>query len=160
LQWSPDGGSFALTSDKSGLEQVYVMRVDGSGLRQLTAGDDFNWGPVWSPDGLRIAFAADRAVHADIYVMSSDGSHLINLTNDARSDSGAPPVWSADGRKIAATARGHQPLTLEITAALGIVSVLLQTALFMGPLLLLLRRWWLAFGMITLLLVVPAALIG
>jgi hypothetical protein len=160
LQWSPDGGGLAVTSDQSGQEQIYLMRADGSGLRQLTWGDEVNWGPAWSPDEARIAFAADRDGHADIYVMRADGSHPANLTNNSEVDSGGPPAWSADGRKIAYTARDHQTLTPDITAALGIVSVLLQAALLMSALLLLLRRWRPPFGAITLLQVVATALIG
>jgi uncharacterized membrane protein SpoIIM required for sporulation len=55
--WSPDGRSVAFTR-KTGIEdsyQIWVVRPDGTGLRQLTRGAR-DAGPAWSPDGRWIAF--------------------------------------------------------------------------------------------------------
>ncbi len=161
LRWSPDGASIAFTASQSGNEAVFVMRTDGSRMRQLTASGEDSWGPVWSPDGRRIAFATNRDGHAEIYVMRADGSEQVNLTRNPEADNDGLPAWSADGRLIAYTVRGQSsPLTLDFTAALGVASVLLQTVLFMGTLLLAMRRWRLPCGAITLLLAVSTALLG
>jgi len=161
-RWSPDGANIAFSSSgQSGTEAIFVMRADGSGVRQLTAGDAESWGPVWSPDGRRIAFASNRDGHAEIYVTQADGTNLVNLTQNPGADNDGLPAWSADGRKIAYTVRGHSSaLPLDLTAALGVAGVLLQAGLLMGTLLLVMRRWRLPFGAITLLLVVSTALIG
>src|SRR4030095_17148007 len=36
--------------------QIYVMQIDGSGLKQLTSGAASSTTPRWSPEGKRIAF--------------------------------------------------------------------------------------------------------
>jgi Tol biopolymer transport system component len=54
--WSPDGRRIAFSSDLDGDEDIYVVNLDGTGLRKIThnSADDSN--PTWSPDGRRIAF--------------------------------------------------------------------------------------------------------
>jgi hypothetical protein len=160
-RWSPDGARIAYSSNQDGNDAIYVMRLDGSDVRRLTTGGSDSWGPVWSPDGSRIAFATNRDGHTEVYVMRADGSDRQNLSQNPGADNDGLPAWSADGRTIAYTVRRQSsPITLNFTAALGVASVLLQAALLMGVLLLAMRRWRLPFGAITLLLVVPAALIG
>ena len=68
--WSPDGQTIAFTSDRGTgfphaagrwehlqAASVYVIRVDGTGLRRLTTDSDMTAGsPKWSDDGTRIVF--------------------------------------------------------------------------------------------------------
>lgn len=73
--WSPDGSLLAFTSDNRGrhistisyegergsdwLQELYVMRPDGSGRRRLLSERTIDFAhPAWSPDGTRIAVAA------------------------------------------------------------------------------------------------------
>jgi TolB protein len=49
--WSPDGHQIAVASDRSGEFQVWLVRPDGQGLRQVTSGPGPNTRPAWSPDG-------------------------------------------------------------------------------------------------------------
>jgi WD40 repeat protein len=160
-RWSPGGARIAFSANQDGNDAIYVMSLDGSDVRSLTARGADSWGPVWSPDGSRIAFATNRDGHAEIYVMRADGSDQKNLTRNSGADNDGLPAWSADGRSIAYAARRQSVSTaLDFSVALGVASVLLQAALLMGVLLLALRRWRLPFGAITLLLVVSTALIG
>lgn len=71
---SRDGEWLAFDSDRSGNTDIYKMRVDGSGIAQLTSdpGDDFR--PSWSPDGSLIAFHSWRSGNRDAYVVQADGS--------------------------------------------------------------------------------------
>src|SRR5690606_35719645 len=50
---SPDGQRFAFISDRSGNENVWIARADGSGLKQLSFVDDNTefTSPAWSADG-------------------------------------------------------------------------------------------------------------
>jgi dipeptidyl aminopeptidase/acylaminoacyl peptidase len=56
-RWSPDGGTIAFVSNRSGVNQIYVIHRDGGEAEQLT---DYQKGvsnPVWSPCGEKIAFS-------------------------------------------------------------------------------------------------------
>jgi Tol biopolymer transport system component len=91
--WSPDGRRIAFASDG-----IYVVNVDGSGLRKLTR----NWDetPAWSPDGRRIAFTSRRDGNYEVYVMNADGTGQRNLTRNAADDHVHVGGWSPDGRRI------------------------------------------------------------
>jgi Tol biopolymer transport system component len=56
-RWSPDGKRVALTSDRSGRYEIWVLDADATNLRQLTfdSPGDTTF-PLWSPDGTRILF--------------------------------------------------------------------------------------------------------
>ena len=82
--------------------EIFTVRTDGTGLKQLT--DDPWWeeAPSWSPDGRRIAYSVwteDDADTSDVWVMNADGSGKKNLTKGALG--GGRPVWSPDGKQIA-----------------------------------------------------------
>ena len=51
--FSPDGKTVAFVSDYSGAENLWVARADGTGLRQITFGDDDTvlTSPAWNADG-------------------------------------------------------------------------------------------------------------
>ncbi len=94
--WSPDGLMIAFDGILNlGVETIFVMKYDGSGLRLLMA-DGFE--PAWSPDGAKIAFASYRTGQAEIYVMNSDGTGQKQLTDTGNN---MQPRWSPDGSKIA-----------------------------------------------------------
>jgi Tol biopolymer transport system component len=88
--WSPDGRLIAFASSRN-TGGIYVVREDGTGIRQLFRGGASN--VDWSPDGRRIAFE-DHG----IYVMSRDGGRPTRLLAGQRF---SLPAWSADGRKLA-----------------------------------------------------------
>ena len=109
---SPDGSRVAFSSNREGRFHIYVVGVDGEGMRLLTNGPDHDSEPAWSPDGSRIAFARGFdatgngvfvqtcAEASDILVVEVDAEEPVevNLTNGAH---GTDPAWSPDGKRIA-----------------------------------------------------------
>jgi TolB protein len=45
--WSHDGAKIALTSDRDGNLEIYVMKADGTGLTRLTNKRATDEGPAW-----------------------------------------------------------------------------------------------------------------
>jgi Tol biopolymer transport system component len=54
--FSPDGQWLAFVSDRSGSDNLWIVRADGSGLRQLTSNDDESVyvSPEWRADGAAV----------------------------------------------------------------------------------------------------------
>jgi TolB protein len=78
--WSPDGSEILYTAGTAQGFQIFVMRADGTDVRQLTHGPGRNDLPQWSSDGDRIAFISKRDGNREVYVMRSDGSAQTRLT--------------------------------------------------------------------------------
>ena len=99
--WAPDGSRILFHSNtlpkKDGVSaNLYTIRPDGTGLRQLTFADDGvtqYLGSSYSPDGTMITFARRPATGgrdadtADVYVMNLDGSDVANVTRTKKYDS-------------------------------------------------------------------------
>ncbi len=106
---SGDGKLLALsgryTEGPSESSKIWIVRSDGTGLRQLTTGSGTDETPAISPDGKRIVFA--RTTHdgtpagrkPELYVASVAGGEPARLTENTVED--VNPVFSPDGRSIA-----------------------------------------------------------
>lgn len=76
---SPDGTMIAYRRNPradSDEADIWVMAIDGSGKRNLTASpEDFNWAPAWTPDG-RIVYSSMRGGTGalELWSMRADGS--------------------------------------------------------------------------------------
>lgn len=53
---SPDGIHLAFVSEQSGQSEIYLSKVDGTGVQQLTQDDDQDNRPFWSWDGSYLYF--------------------------------------------------------------------------------------------------------
>ena len=108
--WSPDGTRIAFAAkpwNGGPLPELelYVINVDGSGLKRLTYRDGDDTNPTWSPDGSKLAFESHlpgnrRYYHTpDIYAVVDFNPTDQPLSDNAYSD--LVPVWSPDGTRIA-----------------------------------------------------------
>ena len=98
-QFSPDGTRVAFESNRTGTDEIWVSRSDGSNAVQLTfLGKQWTGTPRWSPDGRQIAFDARPQGHSQILVVSAEGGAprpvMVGPSNDW------VPSWSRDGRWI------------------------------------------------------------
>ena len=66
---APDGKRIAFTSNRDGNYEIYLMNIDGGGLRNLTAHPANDSAAAWSPDGKKLAFISSRGGGSDIYIM-------------------------------------------------------------------------------------------
>jgi len=70
---SPDGQRVVFMSNRDGNWEIYMVNVDGSGLRRLTDNAAQDGLPTWSPDGRAIAFISDRDEGWAVWVMLPNG---------------------------------------------------------------------------------------
>jgi Tol biopolymer transport system component len=87
-------------------DNIYLVRPNGRGLRQLTYHGGLD--PSFSPDGKKLAFVRARVNAGDtelgsgpIDLIDVDGRHLRRMPGLARICPCAGPAWSPSGRKIA-----------------------------------------------------------
>lgn len=103
-RFSPDGKRLVFTRYRTdpGLSALFTIRLDGSGLRQLTPWGNGAGDADWSPSGKKLVFEAspNKGCFGEIYTGEADGQHLTNITDNRCHSGSADPVWSPDGRKI------------------------------------------------------------
>jgi Tol biopolymer transport system component len=98
LSISPDGQWIAFDSNRRGNMDIWIMRKDGSDLRQLTTHPAHDWTPRWSPDGKKILFHSLRSGNRDLFVMPVGGGGLTQITSHPAEDLTCD--WSPDGLLI------------------------------------------------------------
>jgi len=94
-RWSPDGQWLAFLSQKSGWNEVWLIRPDGEGLRQLThLGQDVA-DLAWSPDGTKLAATLNRQGALHLVLIDPQSGEVTDL----RTGEGifTRPLWSPAG---------------------------------------------------------------
>ena len=87
----------AFNSDRSGYQQIYIMKSDGSDVKRISFGNGIYGTPVWSPRGDLIAFTKLHKGKFYIGVMRTDGKGERLLTENYYQEA---PSWSPNGRVL------------------------------------------------------------
>jgi eukaryotic-like serine/threonine-protein kinase len=95
---SPDGRWVAFSSQIQPEGDLYVIKSDGTGLRQLTDDDAIDRVPRWSPDGKWISAFSDRDGKRQLWRIGVDGSELQQLTDG---EEHGVHAWAPDGSRLA-----------------------------------------------------------
>lgn len=78
---------------------LYIKRVDGTSVTQLTDDPANDIMPAFSPDGKWVAYASDRSGNWDIYLIPVDGNgQAQQITNSSARE--IHPSFSNDGKKL------------------------------------------------------------
>ena len=96
--WSPDGEQLAFEATWDGARNVYIMNVDGSGVRQLTFGEGMDTYPRFTPDGGWLIFLSRRDPLFSMHLIRPDGKDERALLP---ADGNLEPVVSPDGLWVA-----------------------------------------------------------
>lgn len=93
--WSPDGEVIGFLSQRSGYTELWTVRPDGEGLRQLTRLNRDVVEFAWSPDGRTLAATVCREGAIDLVLIDSGTGEARNL----RAGKGcfAAQCWSPNG---------------------------------------------------------------
>jgi len=103
--FSPDGKQVAFMSPVPLTPQIYIMNVDGTGLRLLTpvvpGKRSYRTGPEWSPKGDEIAYQ-QQAGDFQVWTIRIKDRVMKQLTTEGENED---PSWAPDGRHMSITRR-------------------------------------------------------
>jgi eukaryotic-like serine/threonine-protein kinase len=99
-RWSPDGSTILFLTNRGGAWELWTVRPDGGGLRQMTHGGSLPG--IWSPDAGQIAYSFPRVP----VVSRVNGAGMSDMTTLAalpgsHDRSFQPEAWSPDGTLLA-----------------------------------------------------------
>jgi Tol biopolymer transport system component len=95
-------GLISFGADTGSGSQLYTVRPNGHGLRQITFGPGEAVSPDWSPDGRTIVYEHDWDTEtqcATVDVINADGSNRVSLTTGIGGCEGQPS-FTPDGARI------------------------------------------------------------
>src|SRR5262245_42693974 len=106
-RYSPDGRTIAFTSDRSGIENIWLMEADGKNPQALTTEkDSYVRSPSWTPDGRYVLARKEDGKRAGIppvelwmYHREGGGAGIKLTSGDDLSNAGGDVV-SPDGKSV------------------------------------------------------------
>jgi Tol biopolymer transport system component len=93
-------GTIAFARVDDGYGDIYVVRTDGKGLKEVAAGPDSEEQPDWSPDGGRVAWdsGSGEVGTYSLWTANASGAGKVRLTHGVVF--GEYPTWSPDGTRV------------------------------------------------------------
>jgi Tol biopolymer transport system component len=100
--FSANGRLIAFSSVRNAGEtsgrNIYLVKVDGTGLRQLTTDATADLAPSFAPSGKQVVFTRRVGGKSHIFRVNVDGSGLVQLTRGNGND--YDPVYTPNGKRI------------------------------------------------------------
>ena len=97
--WSPGNDAIAFISDRSGSNELWSGRPDGTELmRHTDLGGPLPGSPAWSPDERRLIYDAAVHGHSDLWQVERDSRQSRRLTDTESEDRNGS--FSRDGQRI------------------------------------------------------------
>ncbi|MCH9035580.1 MAG: PD40 domain-containing protein, partial [Planctomycetes bacterium] len=102
---SPDGTAIVFEKRVVDLDEnklkadLWLVRIDGTGLRRLTSHEKGSSSPQWSPDGKSILFLSARGESSQVWGIATDGGEAAPITDEPLEIDSFKP--SPDGRLLA-----------------------------------------------------------
>jgi len=94
---------------------IYLQRVDGTSVTQLTNDSADDAFPVFSSDGKKVAFCSTRSGSWQVHVMDADGRNVVQLTSGRTQC--IHPTFAPDGRRVAYSSMGSRSGQWELWTA-------------------------------------------
>ena len=110
-RFSPDGKTIAFTSDRAGIENVWLMDADGKNPRALTTEkDSYVRSAAWTPDGQYLIARKEDGKRGgippvELWIYHREGGGGIKLTSSDDVNNAGGACVSRDGRWIYFSAR-------------------------------------------------------
>ena len=114
---SPDGETLAVSSDRNGAQDLWLLPAAGGEMRQLTTEPTPDWRPSFSPDGSEMAFYSYRGGNRDLWVMPISGGPARQLAPHEAAE--YHPDWSPDGNWISFASTRDGAMVVWIVSAEG-----------------------------------------
>jgi TolB protein len=86
--WSPDGKSLVFAGHDKDHFDVFIINIDGTGLKRLTDATKTNGraadnrSPSFSPDGRQVLFTSNRTGQTQLYIIDTEGNNERRITYD------------------------------------------------------------------------------
>ncbi|OQX72253.1 MAG: protease, partial [Bacteroidetes bacterium 4484_249] len=99
VEWSPDGKYISYISDRTGEDEIYIQKQDGSeeAIQITENSHNYKYNPVWSPDSKKLLWS-DRMQRLQYVDIETKEIVLVEETRDGELRSYS---WSPDSRWIA-----------------------------------------------------------
>ncbi|MEM7587583.1 MAG: winged helix-turn-helix domain-containing protein [Acidobacteriota bacterium] len=97
--FSPDGTHLSFTSTRTGSQELWLAKADGSEPMRLTnLGSGYVGQASWSPDSQSVVFSAHAQGQTDLYRFDLGDVSPVQLTDDVEQE--VAPSWSSDGKHL------------------------------------------------------------
>ena len=104
VEWGQStlGDRIVFTREEAGVGHIFVMNIDGRGLRRITNTSSYDSYPNLSPGGDLVLFVRDApgGTGDDIWVTRDEGRGERQLTHQSAAGYVVEPAWSPDGSQI------------------------------------------------------------